>query len=163
MVRIEDDEGDEAPLGYEGEVAVQSPGLTNGYTDMPDLNEHVFRDGYFVTGDLGRLDEEGRLTITGRKKLLIEVGGYKVDPIEVEDVVSAHPKVGEAVVVGVQGKVAGEELVKAVVVPTDEVEERELIAFCQERLANYKVPQVVEFREEIPKSPLGKILRKYLI
>jgi long-chain acyl-CoA synthetase len=163
QVRIEDDEGDEAPLGSEGEVAVMAPGLTSGYTDMVDLNEHVFRDGYFITGDLGRLDAEGRLTITGRKKLLIEVGGYKVDPIEVEDVVVAHPKVGEAVVVGVQGKVAGEELVKAVVVPTDEVGERELIVFCQERLANYKVPQVVEFREEIPKSPLGKVLRKYLI
>ena len=77
--------------------------------------------------------------------------------------VVAHPKVGEAVVVGVQSKVAGEEVVKAVVVPSDALEERELISFCQERLANFKVPQVVEFREEIPKSPLGKILRKYLI
>jgi long-chain acyl-CoA synthetase len=75
----------------------------------------------------------------------------------------AHPKVGEAVVVGVPGKVAGEEVVKAVVVPSDEVEERELIAFCQERLANFKVPQIVEFHEEIPRSPLGKVLRKYLI
>ena len=130
---------------------------------MEELNRQVFREGYFITGDLGRVDEEGRLTITGRKKLLIEVGGYKVDPIEVEDVLVAHPKVGEAVVVGVQSKVAGEEVVKAVVVPGDALEERELISFCQERLANFKVPQVVEFREEIPKSPLGKILRKYLI
>ena len=163
QVRIEDDDGEQVPTGSIGEVAVKAPGLTNGYADMEELNSQVFREGYFITGDLGKLDDEGRLTITGRKKLLIEVGGYKVDPIEVEDVVVAHPKVGEAVVVGVQGKVAGEEVVKAVVVPSDEVEERELIAFCQERLANFKVPQVVEFREEIPKSPLGKILRKYLI
>jgi long-chain acyl-CoA synthetase len=162
-VRIEDDDGERVPTGSIGEVAVRSPGLTDGYVDMPELNSQVFRDGFFITGDLGQLDDDGRLTITGRKKLLIEVGGYKVDPIEVEDVVIAHPKVGEAVVVGVPGKVAGEEVVKAVVVPSETVEERELITFCQERLANFKVPQVVEFREEIPKSPLGKILRKYLI
>ena len=163
QVRIEDDDGESVPTGSIGEVAVKAPGLTNGYADMEELNSQVFREGYFITGDLGKLDDEGRLTITGRKKLLIEVGGYKVDPIEVEDVVMAHPKVGEAVVVGVPGKVAGEEVVKAVVVPSDEVDEREVIAYCQEHLANFKVPQVVEFREEIPKSPLGKILRKYLI
>ncbi len=163
QVRIEDDDGEQVPTGSIGEVAVKAPGLTNGYADMEELNSQVFREGYFITGDLGKLDDEGRLSITGRKKLLIEVGGYKVDPIEVEDVVLAHPKVGEAVVVGVPGKVAGEEVVKAVVVPSDELDEREVIAYCQEHLANFKVPQVVEFREEIPKSPLGKILRKYLI
>src|SRR5215213_229759 len=162
-VRIEDDDGEPVPTGSIGEVAVRAPGLTSGYADMPELNSQAFREGFFITGDLGKLDNAGRLTITGRKKLLIEVGGYKVDPIEVEDVVVAHPKVGEAVVVGVPGKVAGEEVVKAVVVPSDAVEEREVIAYCQEHLANFKVPQVVEFREEIPKSPLGKILRKYLI
>jgi long-chain acyl-CoA synthetase len=162
-VLIEDEEGQLVPPGTVGEIAVKSPGLTNGYSDMEELNRQAFRDGFFLSGDLGHLDEEGRLTITGRKKLLIEVGGYKVDPIEVEDVVVAHPKVAEAVVVGVETKVQGEELVKAVVVPSDELDERDLIGFCQQRLANFKVPQVVEFREEIPKSPLGKILRKYLI
>jgi long-chain acyl-CoA synthetase len=162
-VRIEGEEGETLPPGEVGEVAVRSPGLTAGYSDMEELNRQAFRDGHFLTGDLGRLDDDGRLTITGRKKLLIEVGGYKVDPIEVEDVVAAHPKVGEAVVVGVAGEIQGEELVKAVVVPSDELEERELISFCQERLANYKVPRLVELREEIPKSPLGKILRKYLV
>jgi long-chain acyl-CoA synthetase len=162
-VLIEDDAGQLVAPGTVGEIAVKSPGLTNGYADMEELNRQAFRDGFFLSGDLGELDEEGRLTITGRKKLLIEVGGYKVDPIEVEDVVVAHPKVAEAVVVGVETKVQGEELVKAVVVPSDELDERDLIGFCQQRLANFKVPQVVEFREEIPKSPLGKILRKYLI
>jgi long-chain acyl-CoA synthetase len=162
-VVIEDDDGAPVGPGTVGEIAVRSPGLTSGYSDMEELNKQAFRDGFFLSGDLGMLDEDGRLTITGRKKLLIEVGGYKVDPIEVEDVVIAHPKVTEAVVVGVASKVQGEELVKAVVVPGDELDERELIGFCQQRLANFKVPQVVEFREEIPKSPLGKILRKYLI
>ena len=118
---------------------------------------------YFRTGDLGRLDEDGRLYITGRKKLLIEVGGYKVDPIEVEDVVIAHPKIREAVVVGVAGEIPGEEIVKAVVVLSEDFEERELLDFCEERLANFKVPRMVEFRDEIPRSPLGKVLRKYLI
>jgi long-chain acyl-CoA synthetase len=147
----------------DGEVAVKSPAQTSGYSDMEELNREAFRDGFFLTGDLGQIDDEGRLTITGRKKLLIEVGGYKVDPIEVEDVVESHPLVGEAVVVGVDTEQAGEQLVKAVVVPEQEIEERELIAFCQQRLANYKVPRAVEFREEIPRSPLGKILRKYLV
>jgi long-chain acyl-CoA synthetase len=162
-VLIEDEEGNQVGADTVGEIAVRSPGLTSGYADMAELNRDAFRDGFFLSGDLGKLDDDGRLTITGRKKLLIEVGGYKVDPIEVEDVVAAHPSVAEAVVVGVETKVQGEELVKAVVVPKADMDEKDLIGFCQQRLANYKVPQVVEFREEIPKSPLGKILRKYLI
>jgi long-chain acyl-CoA synthetase len=162
-IRILDEDGDLLPTGEEGEVAVSSPAMTDGYSGMEELNREAFRDGYFHTGDLGRLDDEGRLYLTGRKKLLIEVGGYKVDPIEVQDVVVAHPKVREAVVVGAEGSVQGEELVKAVVVPDEDVDDRELMEFCRERLANFKVPQVVEFREEIPKSPLGKVLRKYLV
>lgn len=162
-IRILDEDGDALPTGEEGEVAVSSPAMTDGYSDMEELNREAFRDGYFHTGDLGRLDDEGRLYLTGRKKLLIEVGGYKVDPIEVQDVVVAHPKVREAVVVGAEGSVEGEELVKAVVVPDEDVDDRELLEFCRERLANFKVPQIVEFREEIPKSPLGKVLRKYLV
>jgi long-chain acyl-CoA synthetase len=146
-----------------GEIAVSSPAATRGYSDMPELNEQVFQDGWFLTGDLGRLDDEGRLYVTGRKKLLIEVAGNKVDPIEVEDVVRLHPKVREAVVVGIRARAGGEEAVKAVVVPIDGCREREVIEFCQERLANFKVPHLVEFREEIPKSPLGKVLRKYLM
>jgi long-chain acyl-CoA synthetase len=149
--------------GGVGEVAVSSPALTSGYSDMEELNKVAFKDGYFRTADLGRLDEEGRLYITGRKKLLIEVGGYKVDPIEVEDVVIAHPKIREAVVVGVAGEIPGEEVVKAVVVLSEDCEERELLDFCQDRLANFKVPRMVEFRDEIPRSPLGKVLRKYLV
>ena len=101
--------------------------------------------------------------LTGRKKLLIDVNGDKVDPIEVEDVLAVHPKVREVVVVGVASEIEGEELVKAVVVPDETCSERELIRYCRERLANYKVPRTVEFRDEIPKNTLGKVLRKYLI
>jgi len=162
-VEIFDDDGAAVAAGELGEVTVCSPAMTAGYLGAPEVNEEAFRDGRFFTGDLGRLDPDGLLYIAGRKKLLIEVGGYKVDPIEVQDVILEHPSVGEAIVVGVASEVEGEELVKAVVVPSAECEERELIGFCRERLANFKIPQMVEFRDEIPKSPLGKVLRKYLV
>lgn len=162
-IDIVDDEGDSLPSGEIGEVVVASSAATHGYGDLPELNKVAFRDGRYFTGDLGRIDEEGMLYLVGRKKLLIETGGFKVDPIEVESVIDAHPAVVESIVVGVETGVAGEHRVKAVVVPEGECDERELIAFCRERLANFKVPQQVEFREEIPKSPLGKVLRKYLV
>jgi long-chain acyl-CoA synthetase len=162
-VMIENEDGGPLAPGTIGEIAVRGPGLADGYADMPELNREAFRGGFFRTGDLGRVDEAGRLTLTGRTKLLIEVGGHKVDPIEVEDVVAAHPGVAEAVVVGVDTQVQGEQLVKAVVVPSVDIDEQDLVAFCRQRLANFKVPKVVELREEIPKSPLGKVLRKYLI
>lgn len=162
-VEIVDDDGAPLPVGEVGEVTVASPSATTGYADLPELNEVAFRDGRFFTGDLGRLDDDGLLYVVGRKKLLIETGGFKVDPIEVEEVLEAHPAVADSVVVGVDTEIPGEQRVKAVVVPEADCEERELINHCRERLANFKVPQEVEFRDEIPKSPLGKVLRKYLV
>jgi long-chain acyl-CoA synthetase len=162
-VGIVDDDGAPLAVGEIGEVTVASPAATRGYSDAEELNREAFRDGSYFTGDLGRLDEDGLVYLEGRKKLLIEVGGYKIDPIEVQDVILAHPAVSETIVVGVAGAAEGEETVKAVVVPADECEEGELIAFCRERLANFKVPREIEFRDEIPKSPLGKVLRKYLV
>jgi long-chain acyl-CoA synthetase len=162
-VEIVDDDGSPLPAGEVGEVAVASPAMTGGYAGVEQLNEEAFRDGRFFTGDLGRLGEDGLLYLAGRKKLLIEIGGYKVDPIEVQDVIDSHPSVSESVVVGIKGEVEGEERIKAVVVPSEECDERDLIVFCRRRLANFKVPQTVEFRDEIPKSPLGKVLRKYLV
>jgi long-chain acyl-CoA synthetase len=162
-IAIVDDEGEPLPSGETGEVTVASPSSTAGYGDLAELNRVAFRDGRFFTGDLGRLDGDGMLYLEGRKKLLIELGGFKVDPIEVEAVIDAHPGVAESVVVGVDTERAGEQRVKAVVVRSGECEEGELLSFCRERLANFKLPQSVEFREEIPKSPLGKVLRKYLV
>jgi long-chain acyl-CoA synthetase len=147
----------------DGEVTVRGPAIAHGYADADEASRAAFRDGRYFTGDLGRVDAAGRLFITGRKKLFIEVAGHKVDPLEVQDVLEAHPSIREAVVVGVKGKVEGEEVVKAAIVPADGCEQREVIAFCQARLASFKVPQILEFREEIPKSPLGKTLRKYLV
>ena len=162
-VAIVDDAGKELEVGRNGEVVIRSPAMSAGYAGMDDLNREVFREAGFLSGDRGRIDEDGRLFITGRKKLLIDVKGDKVDPIEVEDVLAVHPKVGEVVVVGVPSDVAGEERIKAVVVARRECGERELIRYCRERLADYKVPQLVEFREEIPRNPAGKVLRKYLV
>jgi long-chain acyl-CoA synthetase len=162
-VEIVDDDGDALASGEIGEVTVASPAASNGYADADEANSEAFRDGRYFTGDLGQLDDDGLLCLEGRKKLLIEVGGYKVDPIEVQDVILAHPAVSEAIVLGVASDAEGEETVKAVVVPAEDCEESELISFCHERLANFKVPRTVEFRDEIPTSPLGKILRKYLV
>jgi long-chain acyl-CoA synthetase len=149
--------------GRIGEIAVRSPAMTRGYTNLPDLNREMFAGGWFLSNDRGRVDEPGRLFITGRRQLLIDVKGDKVDPVEVEDVLAVHPKVHEVVVVGVESGAEGEDLIKAVVVPDGSCEARELIRFARERLSNYKVPQMVEFRDEIPRSPSGDVLRKYLI
>jgi long-chain acyl-CoA synthetase len=162
-VAIVDEAGEELEVGRNGEVVIRSPAMSSGYAGMKDLNRQDFREVGFLSGDRGRIDEDGRLFITGRKKLLIDVKGDKVDPIEVEDVLAVHPKVAEVVVVGVASDVPGEELIKAVVVARRECQERELIRYCRERLADYKVPQFVEFREEIPRNPAGKVLRKYLV
>ena len=163
-IKIIDEQGNELLVGQSGEVVIKSQAITNGYYNMPDLNQQAFKDGAFFTGDLGKLDEAGRLNITGRKKILIDTGGRKVDPIEIEDILSTHPQVKEAVVVGVKGIHAGE-FVKAVIIlkEPEQCDEQEIFSYCKERLAEFKVPKIVEFRDEIPKSPLGKILRKALV
>ncbi|HIK05149.1 MAG TPA: acyl--CoA ligase [Trichormus sp. M33_DOE_039] len=163
-IKIVDDEGKEVPTGVIGEVVIKSQTLTCGYSNMPELNQQAFKDSCFFTGDLGKKDNFGRLYITGRKKLLIDTGGRKIDPIEIEDILLTHPKVKEVVVVGVKGHHAGE-IVKAVIVQQgrDKCEDREILGYCKERLAEFKIPKIIEFRSEIPKSPLGKILRKELV
>jgi long-chain acyl-CoA synthetase len=162
-VEVVDDAGEVLDPGRNGEILIRSPGMTGGYAGLDDVNRRAFKNGGFLSGDTGRVDEEGRLFITGRKKLLIDVKGDKVDPIEVEDVLAVHPKVSEVVVVGAPSDVDGEDLIKAVVVAARPCQERELVRYSRERLADYKVPHTVEFREEIPKNPAGKVLRKYLV
>lgn len=164
-VEIVGEGGEALPPGEEGEVTVASPAMTTAYVGegMDEQNRIAFREGRYFTGDLGRFGEDGLLYLTGRTKLLIEIGGFKVDPIEVEDVIREHPTVSEVIVVGVPRQIEGEEMIKAAVVPAADADAKELTAYCRERLANFKVPQVFEFREEIPRSPMGKILRKYLV
>jgi len=163
-IKIVDDEGQELATGTIGEVVIKSQALTSGYYKMPELNQQAFRDGYFFTGDLGKKTEDGHIYITGRKKILIDTGGRKVDPLEIEDILMSHPQIKEAVVVGVKGTYEGEKI-KAVIVPQDaaKCEEKEIYSYCKEQMAEFKVPKIIEFRDEIPKSPLGKILRKSLV
>lgn len=161
-IKVMDDEGHEVPPGAIGELAIKSETLTQGYHNAPELNREVFRQGYFFTGDLGRKDEQGYLYITGRKKIFIDTGGYKVDPLEIEEVLGAHPKVKEVVVVGAKQPYVGE-VIKAVVVAKESCQEQELMDYCQSKLADFKTPKLIEFRDEIPRSPLGKILRKDLV
>jgi long-chain acyl-CoA synthetase len=162
-LRIVDESGEPVEKGRIGDVLIRSVAMTPGYADAGELNGQAFADGWFASGDRGRIDPNGRLFLTGRVKRLIDVRGDKVDPVEVEDVLAVHPKVADVVVVGVESDVPGEETVKAVVVPAGEAHERELIRYCRERLADYKVPSRVEFLEEIPTGPGGKVLRKYLL
>jgi long-chain acyl-CoA synthetase len=162
-LRIVNEAGAPVEEGRIGDVLMRSVAMTPGYGDSPELNADAFRDGWFASGDRGRIDEQGRLFLTGRVKRLIDVRGDKVDPVEVEDVLAVHPKVAEVVVIGVESEVPGEETIKAVVVPAGDPHERELIRYCRERLADYKVPSRVEFREEIPTGPGGKVIRSALL
>jgi long-chain acyl-CoA synthetase len=152
------------PLGPEfGELAFRSASLTQGYVGEEKLNRQAFGSGYFMTGDLGRIDDDGNVFIKGRSKLIIEVAGHKVDPLEVEEVLLGHPAVGEVVVIGPADPRTGEQRLKAVVVRAGETTPDALIRFAREHLAPQKVPALVEFRDEIPKSATGKILRGKLL
>lgn len=161
MVKVFDEEGSEAAAGAEGEIAVKSPSMTTGYYGLPEETARVFRNGYYFTGDLGFIDEAGYIYIRGRKKFLINVGGFKVDPEEVENLLSKHPDVVEAAVLGITDNL-GNERVKAVIVPRRQMQVRDVLDFCRGRIAEYKLPALVEFRSELPRSPAGKILRERL-
>ena len=145
-VKIVDDEGNSLPYGSIGEIVVKSQALTVGYSGMPDLNKEAFREGYFFTGDLGKKDESGYIYITGRKKIFIEVGGNKVDPLEIEDVLIMHPKIKEVVVVGIKGPFNGE-IIKVVIVPDGRCTDQEIVSFCRNKLTSYKIPQIFEYRK----------------
>ncbi|WP_028325218.1 long-chain-fatty-acid--CoA ligase [Desulfatirhabdium butyrativorans] len=165
---VDSDTGlNEMPRGEDGEIAVSGPQVMQGYWNKPTENEAVFReiDGmrYFLTGDIGHIDEEGYIVITDRKKDLILVGGFNCYPREVEEVLFAHPKVANAAVVGVPDPKSGES-VKAFVqlIPGQTATEEEILEFCKSRLAGYKRPRSIEFRDALPTSPVGKVLRRVL-
>ena len=160
-VLILDDNGQEVQSGQVGEIAVKSPSMTTGYYGLPEETAAVFKNGYYFTGDLGRIDPKGYIYIVGRKKLFINISGNKVDPGEVENVLTSHPLVKEAAVLGVSDDKGGE-LVKSVLVTEDDVESGEIMEYCSDRLAGYKVPRIVEFVNELPRSPSGKVLRERL-
>ncbi len=162
---VVDDEGKILPHGEVGELAVKGPQVMKGYYRSEEETENVLVKGWLLTGDMARMDEDGYFYIVDRKKDLIIVGGYNVYPREVEEVLYEHPAILEAAVVGIPDEYRGEN-VKAYVVLKPEysgkVTEKEIIEFCRERLAVYKAPRLVEFREELPKTAVGKILRRAL-
>jgi len=146
-----------------GEVVVSAPWVTKGYLDAAETNSSTIRNGRFYTGDLGGIDENGLLFIKGRLKLLIEVAGHKVDPFEIEELLLTHPAVAEVAVVGVPDPRTREQRLKAVVVRKDDTAPEALIRYCRERLSSEKVPGIVEFRDELPRSAAGKVLRGKLM
>ena len=166
QTQVWDSEGKPLPAGQEnvGEVVTRGLHVMKGYLDNPEATADALRGGWFHTGDLGYFDKDGFLFIAGRSKELIIRGGYNVYPLEIEDVLHAHPAVAEAAVVGIGDPRLGEEVKACVVLrPGAEVSAPELIAFCKERLAAYKYPRVIEFRAELPKNALGKILKDQLV
>ena len=161
-IQIRDEEGRELPANVEGRIWVKSPVIPpNGYDNRPELNAQVFRDGYYYTGDLGKKEANGHLVMTGRNQTFVDVGGYKVALSEVEETLQSHPMVREATALGVDIPNMGR-LIKAVVVTYAPCSEAEILAYCRERLAAFKVPRLVEFRDALPRSPLGKVLKNEL-
>lgn len=152
------------PPGEVGELIIQGPQVMKGYWNRPEETAKALRNGWLYTGDMARMDEDGYFYIVDRKKDIIIAGGYNIYPREVEEVLFQNPKVMEAVVIGVPHEYRGE-TVKAFVVLKEgqSATEEEIIAFCKERLAPYKVPKLVEFRRELPKSAVGKLLKRKLV
>jgi long-chain acyl-CoA synthetase len=159
--RVVDAWGRDVAVGERGEILVRSPAMATAYRSADENAQHAFRAGFYWTSDLGYRDAGGNLFITGRTTLFIDTGGHKVDPVEVEQVIARHPKVEQSVVIGIKGRF-GRQVVKAVVVTNEPCTAEEVVAWCRAQLAEFKLPRVVEFRREIPVSPLGKVLRKYL-
>ncbi|MCP4755194.1 MAG: long-chain fatty acid--CoA ligase [Proteobacteria bacterium] len=150
-------------VGQEGEIIFQGPQMLKEYYNMPEETANSIRDGWFYTGDIGKLDEDGYLYIVDRKKDMIIASGFNIFPRDIDEVLFEHPKVLEACAVGIPHEYRGE-TVKAFVVakPGETITEEELDAFCRERLTAYKVPKLFEFMDELPKSAIGKILRRKL-
>jgi long-chain acyl-CoA synthetase len=160
-VSIRDPDNKVVPTGERGELCVKGPQVMAGYWQRPDETARVMTpDGYFRTGDAAVMLEDGQVKIVDRLKDMILVSGFNVYPNEVEDVLTRHPKVLEAAVIGLPDDQAGE-MVAAYVVPRDKsLTEEELRRFCRESLTPYKVPRRVEFRETLPKTNVGKVLRR---
>ena len=162
-VRCVDEHDKPLPPGERGEVVVRGPNVMKGYYNRPEATAEAMRGGWFHTGDIGQLDSDGYLAIVDRKKDMILRGGFNVYPREIEEVLMTHPAVSLAAVVGVPDDRLGEE-VKAFVVrqPGAAITADELIAWCREQMAAYKYPRMVEFRDALPMSATGKMLKREL-
>ncbi|MGH8738290.1 MAG: AMP-binding enzyme, partial [Burkholderiales bacterium] len=160
---IRDDEGKTLPIGATGEICIKGPQVMAGYWQQPEETAKAMTsDGYLRTGDIGVMDDKGFIRIVDRKKDMILVSGFNVYPNEIEQVVALHPGVLESAAIGVPDEHSGE-VVKLFVVKKDPaLTEQDILAYCKEQLTGYKRPKYVEFRTDLPKTNVGKILRRAL-
>jgi long-chain acyl-CoA synthetase len=161
-VKIVDDNGAEVPVGSRGELIAKGPQIMKGYYNKPDETAKTVKDGWLYTGDIAIMEPDGYFKIVDRKKDMIIVSGFNVYPNEIEDVMSMHPKVLEVAAIGIPDEKSGE-TVKLFIVKRDEsLTESEVMAYAKENLTGYKLPRAVEFRKDLPKTNVGKILRREL-
>lgn len=153
----------EMPQGETGEIIIKGPQIMKGYYNKPDETQKVIKDEWFFSGDIGKFDEDGYLTIVDRKKDMIIAGGYNIYPVELDNVLFGHPKILEACTIGIPDPYRGE-TVKAFIVQKqgEQLTENEVMDYCKKNLAAYKIPKQIEFVNELPKSTVGKILRREL-
>ncbi|MGL4286786.1 MAG: AMP-binding protein, partial [Phreatobacter sp.] len=162
-IRMLDDDGKDVPLGSPGEIAIRGPQVMAGYWQRPDETANVMTpDGFFKSGDVGIMDERGYITIVDRKKDMILVSGFNVYPNEIEGVAVSHPGVLECAVVGVPDRNSGEAVMMFVVRKDPNLTKDELMKFCMDNLTGYKKPKYIEFRTDLPRTNVGKILRREL-
>jgi long-chain acyl-CoA synthetase len=161
-ISIRDEQGKEVPLGEPGEIWAKGPQIMKGYWNRPEETSDVLEDGWLKTGDIGLIKEDGFCKIVDRKKEMVLVSGFNVFPNEVEDALSFHPKIAEVGVIGVPDEKSGEAVKAFIVKKDDSLTENEVIAFAKEHLTGYKRPKYIEFKTELPKSNVGKILRRIL-
>ncbi len=153
----------EQQVGQPGELVIKGPQVMKGYWNMPEETAGTLKDGWLYTGDIAYMDEDGYVFIVDRKKDMIIAGGFNIYPRDIDEVLYEHPKIADAVSIGVPDEYRGETVkVFVVVKPGEMLTEEEVIAHCEERLASYKVPRLVEFRDQLPKTMVGKVLRKEL-
>lgn len=161
-LRIVDSDGNDLPTGAAGELWVRGPQVMQGYLNNPIATADSFVDGWLKTGDVGKMDDEGYLTIVDRIKDMIIVSGFNVFPVDIEDVLTKNPAISEAAVVGAPDPSTGEKVVAFVVRRDQSLTEKDVIGYCRDHLTSYKVPKTVCFLDELPKSPVGKVLRREL-
>ncbi|GLX77070.1 long-chain-fatty-acid--CoA ligase [Thalassotalea insulae] len=161
-IRIVKEDGTDAAVGESGEMWVNGPQVMAGYYNRPEATAEVLKDGWLATGDIAEMDENGFFRIVDRKKDMIIVSGFNVFPNEIEEIIVSHDKVLEAAAIGVPHEICGEEVKVFVVAKDKTLTQEEVIEHCRENLTNYKVPKHVEFRDELPKTNVGKILRREL-
>ena len=162
-IKLIDDQGNTTPNGERGEICVRGAQVMQGYWQRPEATaEAIDPEGWFRTGDIGIMSDDGFVSIVDRLKDMVLVSGFNVYPNEIEDVVYSHPDIIECAVVGVPDAKTGEAVKLFAVSTNPDLTEQALVVFCREQLTAYKVPRLIEFRDDLPKSPVGKILRREL-